>query len=138
MDIVRNLRVNGFKQIEETPKFNENFIKSYNEDSEEKYFLKVFVQYPEKLRNLLNVLLFLRKRMKIKKVNEFVANLHDKREYVIQISNLKQALYHWLVFRKWHRAIKFYQKARLEPYIDMNTELRKMERMVLKNIFFKS
>ena len=76
--------------------------------------------------------------MKIKKVNEFVANLHDKREYVIQISNLKQALYHWLVFRKWHRAIKFYQKARLEPYIDMNTELRKMERMVLKNISFKS
>ena len=69
MDIVRNLCVNGFKQIEETPKFNENFIKSYNEDSDEEYFLEVFVQYPEKLHDLFNVLLFLCKRMKIKKVN---------------------------------------------------------------------
>ena len=90
------------------------------------------------MHKLLNVLLFLRKRMKIKKVNEFVANLHDKRECVIQISNLKQVLYRWLVFKKWHRAIKFNQKARLEPYIDMDTELRKMERMILKNIFLKS
>ena len=38
--------------------------------------------------------------MKIKEVAKFVANLHDKREYVIFIRNLKQALNHGLIFQK--------------------------------------
>ena len=33
-------------------------------------------------------------RMKIEKVQKFVANLLDKKECVTQIKNLKQALYH--------------------------------------------
>ena len=33
--------------------------------------------------------------------------------------------------------IKFNENASLEPYIDMNTDLRKKERMILKNISFK-
>ena len=48
-----------------------------------------------------------------------------KAEYVIYIKNLKQSLIHWIVFRKVQRVIKFNQKSRLKPYIDMNTELRK-------------
>ena len=31
----------------------------------------------------------------------------------------------WISIEKMHRVIKFYQIASLEPYIDMNTELRK-------------
>ena len=33
--------------------------------------------------------------------------------------------------------IKFNQNARLKPYIDMNKDLRKKEKMILKKIFFK-
>ena len=63
--------------------------------------------------------------MKVEKVEKYVANLHDKTEYVIHITNLKQALNHRLVLEKVHRVIKFNQNALLQPYIDMNTDLRK-------------
>ena len=62
------------------------------------------------------------KRLKIEKVQKLAANLHDKKEYIIHIINLKQALNHGLVFKKVHRFIKLNQKALLKP---MNTELRK-------------
>ena len=45
--------------------------------------------------------------MKIEKLEKFVANLHDKTEYVLHIRNLKHALNHELVLKKVHRVIKF-------------------------------
>ena len=39
--------VNNFKQIVETSKFNDNFIRNYNGESDEGYFLEVDVQYTE-------------------------------------------------------------------------------------------
>ena len=47
---------------------NENFIKNYNEESDEGYFLKVDVHYIEKLQDFHNDLPFLSERMKIEKV----------------------------------------------------------------------
>ena len=47
--------------------------------------------------------------MKIRKVEKFVANLHDKTEYVIHIRSLKQALNHGRVLKKfieWLQLIK--------------------------------
>ena len=117
--------VNNFEWIKDTSQFNEDFIKNYNEESDEGYFLEVDVQYLEKLHELHNDLPFLPERMKIEKVEKLVANLHDKTEYVIHIRNLKQALNHRLVLKKVHRVIKFNQNAWLKPYIDMNTYLRK-------------
>ena len=63
--------------------------------------------------------------MKIEKVKELVANLHEKTEYVIHIRNLNQALNHELVSKKVHTVIKFNQNVWLKPYIDMNTDIRK-------------
>ena len=40
--------VNKFEWIEDTSQLNEDFIKNYNEKSDEAYFLEVGVQYPEK------------------------------------------------------------------------------------------
>ena len=54
----QKLPVTSFKWVEETSQFNEDFIKSYNEDSDEGYFLGVDAQYPEKLNNLHNDLSF--------------------------------------------------------------------------------
>ena len=88
----QKLPVNKFEQIKDTSKFNEDFIKNYNEDSGEGYFLEVDVQYHENLYELHNDLPSLPERMKIeKKVEKFVTNLLDKTEYVILIRNLKQA-----------------------------------------------
>ena len=55
--------------------------------------------------------------MKIEKVKKLVANLHDKTEYVLHITNLKQALNHGLVLKKVHRLIKFNEKACLISFI---------------------
>ena len=52
--------------------------------------------------------------------------------------NLKQALNHGLVLKKVHRVIKFNRNAWLKAYIDINTDLRKKQKMILKKIFFKS
>ena len=56
---------------------NEDFIKTYDEESNEGYFLEVDVQYPEKLHNLHNDLLFLPENIKIEK---FSSSLYNKKE----------------------------------------------------------
>ena len=53
------------------------------------------------------------------------------------IRSLKQALNHGSVLKKFHRVIKFNQRAWLKEYIDMNTELRKNAMNDLEKGFFK-
>ena len=120
----QKLLANDFKWAEDISEFNESFIKSYNEENDKGYFLEVDFQYPNNLHNLPNDLLFLHERIKIEKVERLAANLHDKKEYVTHITNLKQALNHGLVLEKVHRIIKFNQNTWLKPNIGMNTELR--------------
>ena len=43
----QKLPVNNFECIRDTCKSNEDFIRCYNEESDEGYFLKVDVQYAE-------------------------------------------------------------------------------------------
>ena len=121
----QELPVNIFKWIKVTFQFNEDFIKSCNEENDEGYFLEIDFQYPEKLHELDNDLQFLSEGMDFEKVKKIVTNLHDKIEYAIYIRNLKQALNHLLVLKKVRRVVKLNQKAWLKPYIDMNTKLRK-------------
>ena len=121
----QELPVNIFEWIKVTFQFNEDFIKSCNEENDEGYFLEIDFQYPEKLHELDNDLQFLSEGMDFEKVKKIVTNLHDKIEYAIYIRNLKQALNHILVLKKVHRVVKLNQKAWLKPYIDMNTKLRK-------------
>ena len=98
-EMSQKLPVNNFEWIEDTFQFNEDFIKIYNEESNEGYFLEVDVQYP--LHELHNDLPFLPERMKIEKTEKLVTNLHDKTEYVIHIRNFKQALNHRLILEKF-------------------------------------
>ena len=93
----KSFPVNNFEWVKETSQFNEDFIKNYNEKSDEGYFLEVDVQYLKVLYELQNNLPFLLERMKIVNVEKPVPNLHDKTEYVMNIKSLKQALNHELV-----------------------------------------
>ena len=63
------MSINGFKWVEKSrlSKVNERFIKSYNENSDKGYFLKVDVEYLENLFNSHKDLPFLPERKKIKK-----------------------------------------------------------------------
>ena len=80
---------------------------------------------------------FLPERMKIGKCKKLVCNLYDKKNYVVHIRSLKQALNHGLMLKKVNRVIQFYQKAWLKPYMDMNTKLRKKTKNDFKKDFFK-
>ena len=50
----RKLLVNNFEWIKDTFQFTEDFMKIYNEESDEGYFLEVDAQYLEKLYELHN------------------------------------------------------------------------------------
>ena len=66
--------------------------------------------------------------MKIENVKKLVINLHDKKEYVIHILSLKQELNYRLMSKKVLRVIELSQKVWLKPYMDMKTELGKIEK----------
>ena len=71
--------LDGFKWVENTTLFNKDFIENYNEDSVERSFLVVTVQFPEKLHNLHNDLPFSPERMNIGNVEKLGVNLHVKK-----------------------------------------------------------
>ena len=97
----QKLAVNGFKWEYELSRFNERFIKNYNEDSDIGYFLEVDVEYPKKLFNLHNGLPFLPERKKVFDLHKYLSsllqrkklegvkkvacNIEDKEKYIIHI-----------------------------------------------------
>ena len=105
--ISQTFPVNNFAWIKNTSQFNEDFIRNYNAERDEGYFLEVDIQYLEKLHELHNDLSFLPKRMKIENAEKLVPKLSAKTEYVIHIRNLNQALNHGLVLKEVQRVIKF-------------------------------
>ena len=133
----QKLPVNDFKWIEDTSKINEEFIKNYDENNDKVYILEVDVKYPKRLHKLHSDLPFLPKRMKINKCKKLVCNLLNKKKYVVHINSLKQALNHGLKLKKIYRVIEFNQQAWLKPYIDMNTELRKVADNDFEKDFYK-
>ena len=89
------------KWVEDISEFNESFIESWNEESDEVYFIGVDVRYRKNFDNLHNDLLFLTEKLKIEKLKNFcMINLQDKEKYVIHIRNLKQASSHVNSFEK--------------------------------------
>ena len=119
-------------------KVNEDFIKNCGEDRDKGYILEVDVKYPKNLHDLHSDLSFLPQRMKINKCSKLcVCNLYDKNNYVVHIRSLKQALDHGLILKKVYRVIQFNQKAWLQEYIYMNTELIKQAKNDFEKDFFK-
>ena len=133
----QKLPVNNFKWVEDISRINEEFIKNYNENNKKGYIFEVDVKYSKKLHDMHSDLPFLPKRMKIDKCKKLVCNLHDKKKYVVHIKSLKQSLNHGLKLKRVHRIIEFNQKAWLKPYIDVNTELRKLAKDDFETDLFK-
>ena len=75
----QKLPVNGFEWVKLLSKFDERFIKSYDENSDKGYFLEVDVEYLKNLFSLHRDLPFLPERKKIEKCNKLVCDFHDKK-----------------------------------------------------------
>ena len=95
------LPVNGSKWVKNLSKFDERFIKDYDENSNKEYILEAVIKYQKNLFNLLSDLQFLPERIKIKKCNKLVCNNHDKENYVVHMRSLKQALNHGSILKKY-------------------------------------
>ena len=76
--VSRELPVNGFKWVKKLFKFNEDFIKNYDENGNKGYILNVDVEYPKNLFNLHKDLPFLAERKKIEKCKKLFCSIHDK------------------------------------------------------------
>ena len=73
----QKLPVNSFKWIKHLSKFDENFIKNYDVNSDKGYILQVDVDYPKNFLNLHGDLPFLVERKKIKKFNKLAWNMNE-------------------------------------------------------------
>ena len=107
----QKLPVNNFNWVKNKSKIDEKFIKNYDEDSDKGYIFEVDIHYPRRLHDLHSDLPFLPERMKIDKCKKLVCNLPNKKNYVVHIKSLKQALNYGLKLEKVHRVIKFNQEA---------------------------
>ena len=96
----QKLPVGGFDWIQDVSKIDEGFIKNYDENSNVGFFLEVDAEYLKKLHDLHSDLPFLSERMEVNKCNKLVCNLYDKKNYVVHLRALKQALSHCLKLKK--------------------------------------
>ena len=131
------LPVRGFRWMTDIYRMDKEFVRSYDKNDIKGYILEVDVDYPNELQNLHSDFPFLAESMVINNTKKLVCNLQDKKNYVVHINVLKQALDHGLKLRKVHRVIEFDQEAWLKKYINFNTELRKNALNDFEKDFFK-
>ena len=118
--ISQPLPTGGFKWVNVNP----NEISELVTRTDKGYILEVDVSYPRELHNPHNDIPFMCERMEINGVEKLLPNLRDKKNYVIHIKALDQALQHRLRLDRIHLAIEFDQSPWLKTYIDFNTQLR--------------
>ena len=114
------LPAGGFKWVDVNP----NEISELSTRTDKGYLLEVDVSYPKELHNPHNDLPFMCERMEINGVEKLVPNLRDKKNYIIHIQALNQALQHGLRLDGIHLVMEFDQSPWLKTYIDFNTQLR--------------
>ena len=127
------LPTGGFKWVDVNP----NKISELATRTDKGYLLEVDVSYPKELHNPHNDFPFMCERMEINGVEKLVPNLRDKKNYVIRIQALNQALQHGLRLDGIHRAMEFDQSPSLKASIDFNTQLRTAATNDFEKDFFK-
>ena len=131
--ISQPLPTGGFKWVDVNP----NEISKLGTRTDKGYILEVDVNYPKDLHNQHNDLPFMCERMEINGVEKLVPNLRDKKNHIIHIQALNQALQHGLRLDRIHRVIEFDQSPWLKTYIDFNTQLKTAATNDFEKDFFK-
>ena len=106
--MVQNLPTHGFKWKNGEDLTPEKIDKLIKKDKRG-YLLEVDVEYPTELHENHNEMPFLVEEMKIRREEKLAPNLKDKKEYMVHIKALDQALQHGLKLKKAHRVIEFQQ-----------------------------
>ena len=146
------LPTGGFKWVDGCDKLAET-ITEHPADSHEGFILEVDLEYPEELHNAHNAYPLAPERMVVKKewmseyqhelldvgveVEKLVPNLYNKNSYVLHYRNLQLYLSLGMKLTKVRRALRFQQSRWMEPYIRLNTELRKKATSGFEKDLFK-
>ena len=131
-------------------------IKDQPADGPEGFILEVDLEYPQELHDEHNTYPLAPERMVVQKkwmseyqhgllgagvmsaeVEKLVLNLRDKNHYVLHYRNLQLYLGLGMKLKKIHRALCFEQSPWMEPYIRMNTELRKQATSAFEKDLYK-
>ena len=99
--MTEKLPVRGFRWMTDISRVDEDFVRSYDKNDIKGYIPEVDVDYPNELQNLHGDFPFLAESMVINNTKKLVCNLQDKKNYVVHITVLKQALDHGLKLRKF-------------------------------------
>jgi hypothetical protein len=71
------------------------------------------------------------------KIEKLVPNLMDKKKYIVHYKNLQLYIKLGMKLVKIHRILEFNEKPWMEPYITLNTELRKKAKSTFEKDFYK-
>lgn len=117
----------------------EKTIYDLNEDDDIGYFLEVDVEYPSHLHDMHNDLPFLceKKKPMNSKSDKLLTTLEPKVRYVTHYLILQQALENGLILKKVHRGLKFFQSKWIEPYVILNSDLRRRTSCEFRKSFYK-
>ena len=149
------LPTGGFQWVDDCDKLAET-ITEHPADSREGFILEVDLEYPGELHNVHNTYPLAPERMVVKKewmseyqhelldagvasseVEKLVPNLYNKNSYVLHYRNLQLYLSLGMKLTKVRRALRFQQSCWMEPYIRLNTELRKKATSGFEKDLFK-
>ena len=105
--------VSSFEWIKNTSQFDEDFIKIYNEESDEEYFSRLMFNILKNYMNFLMIYHFYQKKWKFKKSKSLLL-IYMIKINVIHICNLKKALNHGLkILRTAHRVFLIKKHGRI-------------------------
>ena len=146
------LPTGGFQWVGDYDRLTEA-ITEHPADSRKGYILEVDLEYPGELHDVHNAYPLAPERMMVKKewmseyqhgllgvgveVEKLVPNLYNKNRYVLHYRNLQLYLSLGMRLTKVHRALRFQQSCWMEPYIRLNTELRKKATSGFEKDLFK-
>ena len=148
------LPTGGFRWVEDCDGLV-GTIQDQPADGPEGFILEVDLEYPQGLHDEHNAYPLAPERMVVQKewmseyqhgllgkgmsaeVEKLVPNLRDKNHYVLHYRNLQLYLGLGMKLKKVHRALRFEQSPWMEPYIRMNTELRKQATSAFEKDLYK-
>ena len=147
------LPTGGFRWVEDCDGLA-GTIKDQPADGPEGFILEVDLEYPRELHDEHNAYPLAPERIVVQKdwmseyqhgllgvasaeVEKLVPNLRDKNHYVLHYRNLQLYLELGMKLKKIHRALCFEQSPWMEPYIRMNTELRKQATSAFEKDLYK-
>ena len=96
----QKLPVDGFKWVKDLSKFNESFIKNYDENNDKGYTLEVDVEYSKNLYKLHSDLPFSPERKKIRKCNKLVCTIRNKKKLCYLHKSIKTSAKSWINTKK--------------------------------------